>query len=37
MFKGENNIRKEIDIIEGIYDFRNANEWKYNTNNKLHK
>jgi len=36
MFKGENNIRKEIDIIEGIYDFRNANEWKYNTNNKLH-
>ena len=36
MFSGENNIRKEIDIIEGIYDFGNSNEWKYNTNNKSH-
>ena len=36
MFNGENNIRREVDIIEGVYDFNSNKEWKYNTNNKMH-
>lgn len=36
MFKGDNNIKKEIDIIQGVYDYYNNGEWKYNTINKLH-
>lgn len=36
MFKGDNNIKKEIDIIQGVYDFQSNGEWKYNTINKLH-
>tara|TARA_B100000795_G_scaffold269969_2_gene261484 strand:+ start:18491 stop:19519 length:1029 start_codon:yes stop_codon:yes gene_type:complete len=35
MFSGGNDIRKEIDIIQGIYDYTNS-EWKYNTKNKSH-
>ena len=35
MFKGDNNIKKEIDIIQGVYDFQSNGEWKYNTINKL--
>jgi len=36
MFNGENNIRKEVDIAPGVFDFGTNNEWKYNTNNKIH-
>lgn len=36
MFNGENNIRREVDIIEGVFDFNSNKEWKYNTNNKMH-
>ena len=33
MFKGENDIRKEISILNGTYDFSNS-EVKYNTLDK---
>lgn len=33
MFQGENDIRKEVSILSGTYDFSN-NEVKYSTNNK---
>lgn len=36
MFAGDNNIKKEINIIDGIYDYSANNEWKHNTVNKLH-
>lgn len=36
MFNGENNIRREVDIVEGVFDFNSNKEWKYNTNSKLH-
>ena len=36
MFKGDNNIKKEIDIIQGVFDYHSNSEWKYNTINKLH-
>lgn len=36
MFNGENNIRREVNIIKGVYDFYSNKEWKYNTNNKTH-
>lgn len=35
MFSGGNDIRREIDIIQGVYDYNNA-EWAYNTKNKAH-
>ena len=36
MFKGNNDIRKEVDILKGIYDYSLA-EAKYNTVNKSHE
>jgi len=35
MFSGGNDIRREVDIIQGVYDYNNG-EWKYNTKNKAH-
>lgn len=35
MFSGGNDIRREIDIIQGVYDYNNG-EWRYNTKNKAH-
>lgn len=35
MFSGGNDIRREVDIIQGVYDYING-EWKYNTKNKEH-
>lgn len=36
MFKGNNDIRKEVDILKGIYDY-SLTEAKYNTINKSHE
>ena len=36
MFNGENDIKSEVDIIEGVFDFNSNKEWKYNTSNKSH-
>jgi len=36
MFKGNNDIRKEVDILTGIYDY-SLTEAKYNTVNKSHQ
>jgi hypothetical protein len=36
MFKGNNDIRKEVDILTGIYDY-SFTEAKYNTVNKSHQ
>ena len=33
MFKGENDIRKEVSLLSGVYDFKNS-EAKYNTFDK---
>jgi hypothetical protein len=35
MFSGGNDIRREVDIIQGVYDYNNS-QWKYNTKNKAH-
>lgn len=35
MFSGGNDIRREVDIIQGVYDY-NDSEWRYNTKNKAH-
>lgn len=35
MFSGGNDIRREVDIIQGVYDYNNG-EWVYNTKNKAH-
>jgi hypothetical protein len=34
MFNGENDIKTEVDIINGVFDFNSNKEWKYNTSNK---
>jgi len=36
MFNGENDIKKEVDIIKGVFDFNANKEWNYNTSNKFH-
>lgn len=36
MFNGENDIKSEVDIINGVFDFNSNKEWKYNTSNKSH-
>jgi len=36
MFNGENDIKKEVNIVEGVFDFNTNKEWKYNTSNKSH-
>lgn len=36
MFNGENDIKKEVDIIKGVFDFNSNKEWKYSTSSKLH-
>jgi len=36
MFKGSGDIRKEIDIIKGVLDYRETPEHKFNTVNKSH-
>ena len=37
MFKGNNDIQKETEILRGIYDYGNNYELKFNTINKSHK
>ena len=37
MFKGNNDIKKETEILRGIYDYGNNYELKFNTINKSHK
>jgi len=36
MFKGNGDIRKEIDIIKGVLDYKESQEHKFNTVNKSH-
>jgi len=36
MFNGDNDIKKEVDIIKGVFDFNANKEWRYNTSNKSH-
>lgn len=37
MFKGNNDIRKETEIFNGIIDFNDVRELKYNTKNRSHE
>ena len=37
MFKGNNDIRKETEIFNGIIDFNDIRELKYNTKNRAHE
>ena len=37
MFKGNNDIRKETEIFNGIIDFKEVRELKYNTKNRAHE
>ena len=37
MFKGNNDIRKETEIFNGIIDFHDIKELKYNTKNRAHE
>ena len=37
MFKGNNDIRKETEIFNGIIDFNDIKELKYNTKNRAHE
>jgi hypothetical protein len=37
MFKGNNDIRKETEIFNGIIDFKEVKDLKYNTKNKAHE
>jgi len=36
MFKGGGDIRKEIDIVKGVLDYKESPEYKFNTVNKAH-
>ena len=37
MFKGNNDIRKETEIFNGIIDFKEVKDLKYNTKNRAHE
>jgi len=37
MFKGNNDIRKETEVFNGIIDFNDIRELKYNTKNRAHE
>jgi hypothetical protein len=37
MFKGQNDLRKETEVFNGIIDFNDIKELKYNTKNRAHE
>ena len=37
MFKGQNDIKKEVEIFNGILDFYQSKDIAYNTKNKAHE